>query len=188
MKILIVQNFRKVVTSNDSSRLSKGCFSLTTALIFFMRVTISNATIKKRFDWSCSQLVFCIKIRPLPNWKIFLDVCRYSISFFFYNYTINFFEQGLNGKLESFAVVFEKNLYHFDPCLSVLIAQTIQLCQQFCFNYKFNLKILCNYRLNFSVMVSIKITKLDQSIVFNFLIIQPYSRISILIIYMFQLC
>ena len=47
IEILIVQNFQKVVTKNDRSRVSN-CFSITTGLISFMRVTISKLTLGEK--------------------------------------------------------------------------------------------------------------------------------------------
>ena len=44
-KISIVQIFRKVVNEHASVLLSKWCFSVTTVLIFFMRITISIDTL-----------------------------------------------------------------------------------------------------------------------------------------------
>ena len=84
IKILIVQNFfKKYVTKNGSSRLSKWCFSLTTGLIFFMSVKIIKRTLdEKKFDSNFSQLVFGIIFRSLPKIQIFFDSCRYSISKF----------------------------------------------------------------------------------------------------------
>ena len=48
IKILIVQNFEKVVISNDSSRLSKWCFTVTTGMISSTRGTISNFTLREK--------------------------------------------------------------------------------------------------------------------------------------------
>ena len=85
IKLLIVQSFQKVVIKNDSYRLPKWCFSVTTVLISFMRVTISNLLLRKKFDSNFSHLVFWIKIWTLTRIDFFL-ICwlffRYSISYF----------------------------------------------------------------------------------------------------------
>ena len=58
-KRLIDQRVQKVVTKNDSTRLSKRCFSVTTVFISFMRVKISNPTFWRNFDPISSHLDFC---------------------------------------------------------------------------------------------------------------------------------
>ena len=58
IKILIVQKFQKVVTKIDSFRLSKRCFSVTTVLISFMRVTINNLTFAEKEAFQLSIIPF----------------------------------------------------------------------------------------------------------------------------------
>ena len=85
IKTLIVWNFKKVVTKNDSSRLSKRCFSVNTGSISLMRVTISNRTLRKKtLDSNFNQLVFASKSKHSHESKvIFYWQRRYSISLFF---------------------------------------------------------------------------------------------------------
>ena len=109
IQILMLQNFQKVVIENDSSRISKRCFSVTGGLIFFMNVTISN--VKRRENNSVQFSVswfFSVKIRSLPKIEsIFFDVCRYSISYF-----------SITKGLFSFSRVSIKSL-NFFQCYSV---------------------------------------------------------------------
>ena len=106
IQILMLQNFQKVVIENDSSRISKRCFSVTGGLIFFMSVTISN--FKRRENNSVQFSVswfFPSKSAHSQKSKVFFfDVCRYLI--FLYNKRPNFFQQGINQKPEFFSVLF----------------------------------------------------------------------------------
>ena len=66
-KLLIVQIFQENVSTNDSSRLSKGCSSETRGSIASMTVTMKQCTPKKLFVCNFSQLVFCIEVRTVPK-------------------------------------------------------------------------------------------------------------------------
>ena len=48
IKFVKVEIFLRVFNKNDSSRLSKWCFSVITSLIFFMRVAMSNFTLRQK--------------------------------------------------------------------------------------------------------------------------------------------
>ena len=48
IKIMLIQNFQKVVIKNDSSLLPERCFTATTGWVSFMRVTTSNLTLREK--------------------------------------------------------------------------------------------------------------------------------------------
>ena len=48
--MLTVQRFQNFVTEDGSARLTKWCFSITTVLISFMSVKITNDTLSEKFS------------------------------------------------------------------------------------------------------------------------------------------
>ena len=82
-KIMFVQSFQKVVNKNDSSRLSKWCFSVTTGSIFLIRVTISNFAQLAESDLIQFPVSGFFTSRQSQKSKVsFIDLCRYSFSYF----------------------------------------------------------------------------------------------------------
>ena len=64
IRIFKVRNFLKVIRNFDSPRLMNWCFSVTVAVIFFMRVRISVFTVRKKDTIPSSVICFfCIKVK-----------------------------------------------------------------------------------------------------------------------------
>ena len=127
MKILIFQNFQKVVVKNDLTRLSKWCFSVTTVLISFNRVKISKHTLREKDLIQISiSWFFASKYRQSQN-RVFLFCWVLSILnlIILCNYRLNLFHQRLNRELETFTVRLDEILNCFDPCLRFLIFRKI---------------------------------------------------------------
>ena len=129
IRILLVQNFQKVFSKNDPSRLSEWCFSVTTGFISFMRITIGNLTLIGEVSIQISVTWFFIKSRTLPriesSWQFFWLLSFFNL-IFLYNYRLVFFVKGLNWKLYSWRGRFDWKARDFDPCVKVLIIQNFQ--------------------------------------------------------------
>ena len=99
--------FQKVDMKNDSSGISKCYFSVTTSLISSKGFTIGNLTLgeKKSIEISVSWF-FASKSGHSKQRKFFYWLMSKFDFVFLYSYKPNFFQQGLNRKLEAFAVIF----------------------------------------------------------------------------------
>ena len=85
IKIMLVQNFQKVVIKNDSSRLSKWCISVTTGFISCIRVTDGNHTSREKDSIQIPVDWFFASKSGHSFESIFFesfDFCWYSISYF----------------------------------------------------------------------------------------------------------
>ena len=82
IKVLVVQSFHEVFEKNYWSLLAKWCFSVTSVLISFVRVTISKLTVNEKYKFqSCDflhQNPYTPKIR---KFFYFIDFCRYSVAY-----------------------------------------------------------------------------------------------------------
>ena len=94
--------------------------------------------------------MYCIKTRKLPKIErcFFVQLFRKS-KFFFCNKKFNFFQHGLNRKLQKFEVFFIYITNCSDPCLRILLVRITQ--RRVWFIYTFNLLIPWNYSLNFTI-------------------------------------
>ena len=128
IKILIVQNFQKVVTKSDSPRLSKRCSSITTVLISLMRVTISYLTLKKKDSIQISIFWFFASKSGLSQESYFLFCWLLSIFnlIFLSNHWLNFFQQDITWKFYSCLSGFDWKTIDIDPCIEILMVQNFQ--------------------------------------------------------------
>ena len=128
IKILIVQNFQKIVIKNDSSQIWKWCFCVNTGLLSFIRVAISNIKVRKKaIDSIFSQLFFLQQSLATPKNRTFYPWLLSIFSLIFlYNQGLIPSSKISSQKNETFAVIFSEIITCFDPCLKSLIVRWVQ--------------------------------------------------------------
>ena len=119
---------------NDSSRLSKRSFSVTTGLISFMRVTIGNLTRWEKDSIQISASWFLAsKSGHSQKPTVFFSLLRLIIDkseknylIFLFNYNLIFFQTGVNWKSYACRGRLEWIIIDIYPCIKIMIVQKFQ--------------------------------------------------------------
>ena len=126
-------NFRNVVDWNDWSPMSKRCFSVTTGLISFTMITVSNLALRKKELNQISVIWFSRQKSRQSQYSNIISMTFYLL--FIYHYRPNFFQQDLNWNPQSVRREgFNSQVVDIDTCIRILIVQKFKKkCYEKCF-------------------------------------------------------